>query len=200
MTTANRGRPRLYDRSTELQMLLDAAISVLKRNGFREATLNDILDEAGLATRAFYRHFESKSDLIMAIRQQDAEFAAARIRKRMATTQSPWQAVEVWVDEMLSMVFDARRARRIAMLGAEVRSADVDAHHDYFGSIMSAPLVTAIEQWQVESGVLTNAKADALSIYAVCLDTIRGCRTERFGFTKDEAVAHVLRFCRPAMS
>ncbi|MGX7680163.1 TetR/AcrR family transcriptional regulator [Jatrophihabitans sp. DSM 45814] len=200
MTTAGRGRPRHYDLATELQMLLDAAVSVMKRNDFHDATLNDILDEAGLSTRAFYRHFTSKSELIMAIHRRDAERATVRIRNRMAAADTPWEAVRVWVEEMLSTVFDSRRAQRLAMLDAAIASSDrVVADHDYFVQIMSAPLLEALEQGLADGSLpATDPAADAVTIYAICTETIRRCRDGRFGFSREEAVEHVMRFCRAA--
>ena len=54
------GRPRLYEPDAERDLILAAALDVLRRNRGEEATVADILQEAGLSTRAFYRHFQTK--------------------------------------------------------------------------------------------------------------------------------------------
>jgi len=44
------------------------------------ASVADILDEAQLSTRAFYRHFDSKDALLRAMYRRDAESVARRLR------------------------------------------------------------------------------------------------------------------------
>lgn len=43
--------------------LLEAAIRVFKKKGFREATVKDIVAEAGASTATFYRYFKAKDNL-----------------------------------------------------------------------------------------------------------------------------------------
>ena len=58
-----RGRPRRFSSHTERQLLLDASVRVMSANGYDGTSVNDILEEAGLSTRAFYRQFDSKHAL-----------------------------------------------------------------------------------------------------------------------------------------
>src|SRR5271157_754429 len=78
------GRPRLFEPDVERQRLMDAAVEVLRRNGGNEATVADILAEAGLSTRAFYRHFHSKEDVVRALYRRDAESFGRHLRRAMA--------------------------------------------------------------------------------------------------------------------
>lgn len=43
--------------------LIKAAIKVFKKRGFRDASVKDIVAEAGASTATFYRYFDSKEDL-----------------------------------------------------------------------------------------------------------------------------------------
>src|SRR3954469_22207315 len=69
------GRPRSEDarggRSREA--LLDAAASVFTERGYRGATCDTILAEAGLSKGAFYWHFESKEELMRAVLAERVE-------------------------------------------------------------------------------------------------------------------------------
>ena len=67
------GRPRLHEPDAERDLILMAALEVLRRNAGEEATVADILEEAGLSTRAFYRHFETKEDVIRSLFERDAD-------------------------------------------------------------------------------------------------------------------------------
>ena len=48
-------------------MLMDAAVRILAKSDLHEMFVVDVLSEAGLSTRSFYRHFESKDDLLRAL-------------------------------------------------------------------------------------------------------------------------------------
>lgn len=54
------------------QRLIDAAITRFYRDGFRNVGIDQILDDVGISKTAFYKHFESKEDLMLAgLQQQD---------------------------------------------------------------------------------------------------------------------------------
>ncbi|MGA7416454.1 MAG: helix-turn-helix domain-containing protein [Acidimicrobiales bacterium] len=73
---ARAGRPRRFEEADELRLLLDAGLVVMERNGYQDAAVADILAEADLSTRSFYRHFESKDQLLCALYRREAEAAA----------------------------------------------------------------------------------------------------------------------------
>src|SRR5688572_9325376 len=88
-----------------------AGLAVLARVGVEGLTVAEVLNEAGLSTRAFYRHFHSKDELLLAIYERDATATRERLRARLVKARSPQLAIEAWIDEMLALAFDARRAR-----------------------------------------------------------------------------------------
>ena len=47
--------------------LLEAASKILREEGVRSFNVAQVLDRAQLSTRAFYRHFDSKDDLVSAV-------------------------------------------------------------------------------------------------------------------------------------
>src|ERR1700678_2007546 len=112
------GRPRLHEPDAERDLILIAALEVLRRNDGEEATVADILQEAALSTRAFYRHFETKEDVIRALYERDAESFGAHLRRRVAAAPDPDEALAVWVNEMLGLAYDRRRAERMSALSS----------------------------------------------------------------------------------
>ena len=64
------------------QRLLQVAVELFNKNGFRETTVGDIEEAAGLSRRAggFYRHFSSKEDVLVAAIANMAEEMVADIR------------------------------------------------------------------------------------------------------------------------
>lgn len=76
MTTAHSSSPeRTGDRALPLRerkklrtrrALADAALRLFNANGFQETTLDQVVEEAEVSRRTFFRMFESKEDLAMA--------------------------------------------------------------------------------------------------------------------------------------
>ena len=112
------GRPRRYDPAEERSLLLDAAFAVLRTRGWASVTVADILGEAGLATRSFYRHFASKDELLRALVRRDAERFASAVTARVEAAPTPAAALELWLDEILGFGYDRPRAQRAAVLRA----------------------------------------------------------------------------------
>src|SRR3954447_14220094 len=92
-------------RASERRALIDAGLTVLRRRGSDGCTVADVLAEAGLSTRAFYRHFASKDELVLAIYERDAQPTHVRLRDRLDAAASPRAALEVWIDETLALGF-----------------------------------------------------------------------------------------------
>ena len=66
----------------EVNRLIAACLIVSERTGNFDPRVGDILAEAGLSNQAFYRHFQSKEELLLAVldqggRQLDDLFAQA---------------------------------------------------------------------------------------------------------------------------
>jgi AcrR family transcriptional regulator len=136
------GRPRRFEAEDEVRMLFDAALAVMERNGFQDAAVADILSEAGVSTRAFYRHFGSKDELLCALYRRDAEAAAARLEAKVAAASTPRDALEIWIDEILSFRASKAKAKRVAILGSPgaMRAEGYDAEMKHSMKLLVEPL------------------------------------------------------------
>jgi AcrR family transcriptional regulator len=110
------GRPRQFDVEVERALIIKSAFDVLQRIG-SDVTIADILAEAGISTRSFYRHFESKDALLLAMYRRDSEYAAQRLTQRVESEDSPVRAVTAWIDEIFSFRRSASKSARMATLG-----------------------------------------------------------------------------------
>lgn len=140
------GRPRQYDDTSERRLILDAAYAALRDHG-QDFTIANILTAAGVSTRSFYRHFESKDGLLCAMYRRDAEWAAQRVAKRLAEAASPVAAVTDWIDEIFGFVGDKTRAERVAVLGSITgsRTGEIDGEAARARQLLIEPLRSAIE-------------------------------------------------------
>ena len=174
-----------------MRALVDAALAVLRRRGAAGLTVAEVLTEAGLSTRAFYRHFQSKDELVLAVYEDEAQRRNADLAVRLDRARSPRAAVETWIDETLALGFDPRRATRTRVLlreGARLQ-ADFPAEFAAIVSGAVAPLETALVALPSP-----DPERDAWSVYAVTWELVqqklRGAPT-----TRADARAHALRFC-----
>jgi AcrR family transcriptional regulator len=90
----------------------------MQRNGYADVAVADILAEAGMSTRSFYRHFESKDQLICALYRHEAEQVAERLTARVSGATSPLAALDIWIEEIMSLGYNQRKAARVAVLGS----------------------------------------------------------------------------------
>ncbi len=76
--------------ASKRDQLIETALRVFQRDGFRAAGIDRILAEAGVAKMTLYNHFRSKSDLILAVlRRRDEEFRHWMVRSIEARADDP---------------------------------------------------------------------------------------------------------------
>jgi AcrR family transcriptional regulator len=186
----------------EGEALVAAALRVLRRKGYARATVADVLAEARLSSRAFYRHFRSKDELFLAVFERDSSESSRRMQERLDALPDPLAQLAGWIDELLSLGYDPRRARRTRLLAEEAAGLRA-AHPREFLAISEAvyaPLVRVLSAGR-DAGVLPGAQPalDARSIHAVAWSLVEA-RLGGGGPAEAEAArAHVLRFCLPAL-
>lgn len=140
------GRPRQFDDDVERRLILDAAYVALRDRG-HDFTVANILTAAGVSTRSFYRHFDSKDALLRAMYLRDGQWAADRLMKRLANAESPRQAVVWWIDEIFGFTRSPSRAERVSVLGS-ITLMGVDGTDEVANSgrdILIDPLRATIE-------------------------------------------------------
>src|SRR5262245_23908149 len=113
--TTPQGRRGRFDDATERTLLMDAALRVMERNGYAAMSVTDILSEARLSTRSYYRHFESKEAMFRALLDREVERLAEMLRSAVAAASGPVAAVEAWIEAYLDTFYDPTRAVRSAL-------------------------------------------------------------------------------------
>jgi AcrR family transcriptional regulator len=176
----------------ERRALIEAGLVVLRSRGSEGGTVADVLAEAGLSTRAFYRHFASKDELVLAIYEQDARATQKKLRDRMEAAGNPRAAVDVWVDETLALAFDTRRARRTRPLANEGLRLQAQFPQQFAAIVAGVvdPLAAALASLGDRY-----AERDARSLHAIAWALVED-RLAGGTLTRDDAAAHVRRFVR----
>ncbi|MGB8207175.1 MAG: helix-turn-helix domain-containing protein [Mycobacterium sp.] len=102
--------------------IVAATSEALREQGVRGLSIAAVLDRAELSTRAFYRHFESKDQLVAAVFLEMAGAEERRLRRRMAKAADPVEAVATWIDGRLDLAFDAKIKSDLRRLSLEAQS------------------------------------------------------------------------------
>lgn len=184
------GRPRRYDEADELERLLDAAFEVIRARGYQAVTVADILGEAELSTRSFYRHFASKDELLHAMFRRDAELFAASVTRRVESAPDPSTALVSWIDDILAFGFDRPRAKRAAVLGSPDAARSLAPEEMARAlHLLVTPLAEVLRAGQADgSFATTDPEADAYLISASAWDA-----SGRIGEAPTKAVKHDIR-------
>ncbi|MBW2233111.1 MAG: TetR/AcrR family transcriptional regulator [Deltaproteobacteria bacterium] len=189
-----------YER--EVETLVSASLRVMRSGGYAAATVAGVLEEAGLSTRAFYRHFHSKEELFLAVFERDSADSSQRMQKRLDALPDPSARLVGWIEEVLSLGFDRRRARRTRTFASEAAILR-SLHPAEFAAIQRAlyePLLAILEAGKADGSFPhTRPEEDARSIHAVCWALVEARLSGAGPADAEAARAHALRFSLPAL-
>ena len=99
-----------------------AATEVIRTEGIQALSVAQLLGKTNLSTRAFYRHFDSKDQLISAVFLEMAHAEVARLERQMTDGRDPVRAVAAWIDGRLDIAFDRRVRSDLRQLSVEAQS------------------------------------------------------------------------------
>jgi AcrR family transcriptional regulator len=188
--------------TAERDLIMRTAYELIQRDGSKETSVHDVLREAGLSTRAFYRHFRSKDELVLEMYRVDCDRVTAMLDAAVAAAPTPLAALEAWIDQSLAVVYDARRLRHAVVLSsAEVASADGFTAVKNAGlAAQREPLVALLEDGR-SRGDFPHAdpETDAIAIQAVVGAHMRARLDRDHALTRSEARAHILDLFRRAL-
>ncbi|CUU54852.1 DNA-binding transcriptional regulator, AcrR family [Parafrankia irregularis] len=198
-TTDRRGRPRRFDEGTERQMIMDAAVRLMKGSGHAEMAVVDVLAGTGLSTRAFYRHFGSKEALLLALIHREAEAVARSMTRAVERAREPAAALEAWLDRLLDTFFEPRQVARSALFTTAAAGAAVPLAEklDDIRWILARPLADVLRAGN-DAGVLfsPNPDADAISLFGLVGAASHSAHANLEG--RPAVRAQVIRFAWPA--
>ncbi|MWA00846.1 TetR family transcriptional regulator [Actinomadura sp. LD22] len=174
--------------AAERVRIIDAAYRCLAGAEGAPVSITEILTAAGLSTRAFYRHFESKDALFLAMFRRDGIRVMTELRSLTSTANSPAEALGALVNGMLHITADDRRRRRVLALSsgeatrargyAEERARALAEQEELIVEILRAGQADGSFPW-------TDPEPDARSIRAVLGQAFEDQMT---GAARDDAV------------
>lgn len=105
--------------------IIDAAYRCLSEPHTGPIPVAAILQRAGVSTRAFYRHFESKDELFLALLRQESDALADRLDRVLDEVPgSPVEQLEAWIRNMFGWMHDEELRMHLTVIDSdEVRAA-----------------------------------------------------------------------------
>jgi len=176
------------------QAIIEAAYRQF-RPGATGVSVTEILRETGLSTRAFYRQFESKDELVVKMCRDEYNRMSTRLAAAVASARTPLKAVEAWVGEMLQAGYDPRRSGRTLMFSSpDARSARGFQQLRREGSAMHREILADVIRGGKSSGAfpLADPDNDARAIHAIALNLIEARAFGEPGPSYDEARNHIV--------
>lgn len=150
--------------------ILSAASKIVREEGVRALSIAEVLGRARLSTRAFYRHFDSKDQLVSAVFREMARVEMLRLRQKMATGADPVRSVAAWIAGRLDLAFDDQIRSDMRQMSLEAQS-QLFAAPELIGPAYSEilrPLVEEVERGK-DLGLFPGVDPmnEALSIHGV---------------------------------
>ena len=185
------------------QRILDAATLLVATGGFGAVTIGAVAQQAGIATGAVYKHFESKAQLCAEIFRRATEKEVAVVRETALAAGTPPQRL---LDAIETFAARAIRNRRLAYaLIAEPVDALVDAER-----LRYRHAYAEIFQQLVEEGIRSGdfppqlPSVSAAALVGVIAEALVGPLTWQNGtepaVEKTELIRAIQAFCLRAVA
>ena len=149
---ATRRRDKLSPDPAVRRTILAAAVEITREDGVRGLGIAGVLERCGLGTRAFYRHFASKDELLEALFVEIARAETRRLQRRMQAASGPVDAVAAWIDGRLDLAFDQNIKSDLRQLSEEAQSLMFSSPRlvqAAFGELLK-PLIEQLERGLAE--------------------------------------------------
>ena len=128
----------------ERERLYRAGWVVLRRNGYANAGITEILGEAGLGTRAFYRHFAPRTNCWCRCSPTTPPRRRTVSPSRSIAAGSPLDRLHAWIDEILALGDDPRHSEAARMFISPTMPGVFDEAGNEAIAAMRAPLRAAL--------------------------------------------------------
>ncbi|ROO84305.1 TetR family transcriptional regulator [Actinocorallia herbida] len=182
-------------------MIFEGAFRAVRRKGYAEVTVADVLAEAGVARRSFYRHFGSKDELIAAMFRREAERFTAAVTRAVRAAATPGEALVTWVDEILALALSPSKARRAQVFASPdaAQRHSADDHQRTYGPLIALLAETLREGAADGTFPAARPEPDARLVSAATWETLAALRDEADAEVQQGKRADLLSFVRRAL-
>jgi AcrR family transcriptional regulator len=182
----------------EVERIVSATYEVIERTGSLDPTMRDILRQSGISTQAFYRHFRSKDELLLALLDDGRRRLSSYLGHRMAKAETAEGKLRAWIEGVLAQASDETAAAKTRPFLANLDRLAEQYPKDQQESVdlLIGLLEGALGQMGVPPGRL---RLDAVAIYHLAVGTMHQHIRDRSRPSAGE-VEHVIEFSLAAVA
>jgi AcrR family transcriptional regulator len=154
-----------------VQRFLDAAQSLITREGTTDFTVQQVVEASNQSLRSFYQHFDGKHELLLALFEDALRRATDQIRAAASVPESPLDRVKVAVQLLFELSRPDPAARRPLFTDFAPRllishPTEVRGAHAPLLTLLTELLTEAEEAGELRSGISAR-RAAALTMQTV---------------------------------
>jgi len=190
-------------RAREYDALLGAALRVFVARGYAPTRVEDILREAGVSTRAFYRFHAGKEQLFLALFARANDAALARLSATVARRRRPSAQLDAYIAATLELAY-VPRYRRETRLFASVPAGLAERYAREVAECRAqlVAVLRAIIAAGRAAGVFPHAdpEDDAWSIHGALASALERALRVDAPPDRRRLLRQLRRFCRSALA
>jgi len=194
--------PPSVSQASERAKIMEASYRILAASEGGTLSLAEVLSAAELSTRAFYRHFDSKDGLLLAMFRRDADRVLAELQSVAAAAPTAAQALSGWIAGMLRLTADPRRRQRALVLDSPevTRAKGYRAERARYETAENAALAQILHRGRADGSFpLARPASDAAFVRAALHFAVNEQLSQSSAVGADEAAQAVLDFALRAL-
>ena len=184
-----------------VRRLVAASFALIRETGSLEPSVAAIVERAGLSNQAFYRHFESKDELLLGVLDEGFHVLASYLGHRVAQASGAEAKIRAWIGGVLEQAlqrdaaaatrpFAVSRARLAELFPDEVAESE---------RALIASLRDALADAATDGAFPgANPERDAAAIYTLAFGWVERKLCQREAATREEA-DHLVDFALAAL-
>jgi len=155
-----------HPRSASLDRLLEAAVELLAERGYAGATVDDIVERAGVAKGTVYYHFRSKSELVSTLLDDGLRRLATSFRTEIEGAEDGFAALRALVHAELTYIERYQAFSKLVM--SEMWRADRDWRdslrtlRDEYGEVFASVLRRGVSEGAFRADLDVRAAASTI--------------------------------------
>jgi len=181
--------------------ILDAAQRLLHARGDDGFTIQQLVDEAGVALQTFYRHFGGKDELLLALLERSVAEFCAEWRRATASVDDPIERLRRFVTGPLRLLRGGNNTDARAITHEHFRLYQLyPAEVSHATSAFAALVLESLEDAHAR-GLATSPDPgrDAWMITELVMTTFHHYAFADLGSDADAVIDHLWHFCRNAI-
>jgi TetR/AcrR family transcriptional regulator len=197
-TAPQRTRAHNVDLDKEI---VDAAQRLFHKHGDEGFTIQQLVEEAGVALQTFYRHFSGKDQLLLALLERSVAGFCGELRQATSEIDDPVERMHVYVTRPLGLqrrgtTADARAFTHEHFRLFQLYPDEVSSATGAFAELVFEALEEARALGLVTS---PDARRDAWMITELVMTTFHHYSFTDLGPDADAVIDHLWHFCRTAI-